>query len=339
MPSRSVGVLTTNESMPPTARLLFVIGSGELGHADGDFATAQFNHPQGLALAGDTLYVADTENHLLRKIDFNNKRVTTIAGTGQEARGPSEGTNEQALLLKTSLNSPWALAIAGKNLYIAMAGTHQIWRMLLDETQLVPYAGSTAEDIVDGPLLASEPREFGYASFAQPSGLSTDGATLFVADSEGSSVRVVPLDPSKHVQTIIGTADLPSNRLFTFGDVDGPPGQARLQHCLDVLYHDGYVYVADTYNDKIKVIDLKSGECKTLAGTGKPGHNDTASGNPAEFFEPGGLAYAAGKLYVADTNNHSIRVIDLASANSGAPRVSTLEISGLTPPEAKKFAP
>ncbi len=109
----------------------------------------------------------------------------------------------------------------------------------------------------------------------------------------------------------IGTASLATRRLFTFGDVDGPPGKARLQHCLDVAYHDGRLYVADTYNNKIKVIDLKTGECKTLAGTGKPGHDDSA-GKPPTFFEPAGLSYAAGKLYVADTNNHAIRVIDLA---------------------------
>ena len=80
-----------------------------------------------------------------------------------------------------------------------------------------------------------------------------------------------------------------------------------MQHCLEVVYHDGIVYVADTYNNKIKAIDAKSGFTKTIAGTGKHGNGD----DPAEFREPAGLAYAAGKLYVADTNNHLIRTIDL----------------------------
>ncbi len=308
-------------------KLQHVIGSGEIGHADGDFAAATFNHPQGMALRGDTLYVADTENHLLRKIDLKNHRVATIAGTGQEQHGPHQPPGPP---LKTELNSPWALCIHGSDLYIAMAGAHQIWKMPLDESAIGPYAGNGREDIVDGPL--------DDASFAQPSGLASDDQNLYVADSEGSSVRAVPLDPALPVRTIVGTANLPEARLFTFGDVDGPNGKARLQHCLGITYHDGRLYVADTYNDKIKVIDLKTGQCKTLVGTGKPGADDSGGtsskgvGKPAAFFEPAGLSCAAGKLFVADTNNHRIRVIDLADANAGSPRVTTLEISGLTPP-------
>ncbi len=205
-----------------------------------------------------------------------------------------------------------------------MAGAHQIWKMPLDETEIGPFAGNVREDIVDGPLLPKQPYDPNFASFAQPSGLATDGDQLFVADSEGSSIRSVPFDPAGEAFTIIGTAQLPQGRLFTFGDIDGPPGKARFQHCLDVAYHDGKLYVADTYNYKIKVIDLKTREAKTLAGDGKPGHADNATGTPAEFFEPAGLSYAAGKLYVADTNNHLIRVIDLGTGG-----VSTLQISGL----------
>ena len=249
-----------------------VIGSGVIGHADGDFATAQFNHPQGMALSGDTLYVADTENHLLRKVDLKTRRVTTIAGIGEEARNGWPGVDlERGILperfvgppLKTALNSPWALWIQGKDLYIAMAGAQQIWKMPLDESEIGPFAGNGREDIVDGALLPKQPYQAGFSSFAQPSGLASDGKSLFVADSEGSSVRAVPFDAAGAVTTLIGTAQLGDARLFTFGDLDGQPGKARLQHCLDVAYHDGVVYVADTYNHKIKAIDLKTNECKT----------------------------------------------------------------------------
>jgi thiol-disulfide isomerase/thioredoxin len=342
-------------------KLQQVIGSGEIGRTDGDFRTARFHHPQGLALQGDTLYVADTENHLLRKVDLKTQRVSTIAGTGEESRLSWPGVDPESPTLqmperfvgsplKTPLNSPWALWINGGDLYIAMAGAHQIWKMPLDESEIGPYAGNGREDIADGPLLPKRPYAGGYASFAQPSGLTSDGTWLYVADSEGSSVRAVPLNPTKDVHTVVGTAYLDNARLFTFGDVDGPIGDARFQHCLGVAYHDGRIYVADTYNNKIKVIELKSGECKTLVGTGKAGHDDSASsgenmptgdvGNTATFNEPAGIAYAAGKLLVADTNNNLIRVIDLAtsgdSTGNGAngPRVTTLEIAGLTPPAA-----
>jgi thiol-disulfide isomerase/thioredoxin len=309
--------------------VLAVIGEGKIGKSDGDFATTQFNHPQGMALRSETLYVADTENHLLRKVDLKNQRVATIAGTGQQAHPELLRLESSERFggppLTTSLTSPWALRIDGYDLFIAMAGAHQIWRMPLDESKIGPYAGNGREDIRNGALLPRLSSMLNSSSFAQPSGLSSDGKRLFVADSEGSSVRAVPLDAADNVTTIIGTAALDEAvRLFTFGDVDGLPGKARLQHCLDVTYHDGRLYVADTYNHKIKLIDLNTRECTTLAGTGKAGNADGSATQSAEFFEPAGVSYAAGKLYVADTNNHLIRVVDLINS-----RVSTLRLTGL----------
>jgi thiol-disulfide isomerase/thioredoxin len=318
-------------------KLLDIIGSGTIGRNDGNFRTASFDHPQGCALHGETLYVADTENHLLRKVDLQAKTVTTIAGTGVQAKhswpgleafeaagpgakppvrwiGPPAGT---------ALNSPWALWVHKNDLYIAMAGPHQIWKMPLDEKEIGPYAGNGREDIVDGPLIPRVPYMMGFSSFAQPSGLSSDGTWLYVADSEGSSIRAVPFQATRHVKTVLGSDGRDNGRLFDFGDVDGPRSKAKLQHCLEVVYLNGKLYVADTYNHKIKVVDAKNGDTKTLAGTGKAGSSD----EPAQFHEPAGLAHAKGVLYVADTNNHLIRTIDLATG-----KVATLAIAGLTPP-------
>jgi len=321
--------------------LLEVIGSGTAGTADGAYDKAAFDHPQGMALHMDTLYVADTENHRLRKVDLKRKRVETIAGNGKQGRGwpglealeadptkrlPNRWVGKP---LGTSLNSPWALHVHEKDLYIAMAGPHQIWKMPLSEIEIGPYAGNGREDIVDGKLIPQRPYDEGYSSFAQPSGLASDGEWLYVADSEGSSVRAVPFDARKEVKTVIGTSHLDGARLFTFGDVDGQGEQVKLQHCIDVAYAGGKIYVADTYNNKIKAIDPKQLTCTTVAGSGNPG----AGNSPAEFDEPAGLSAAGGKLYVADTNNHVIRVIDLA----GGKKVSTLEIKGLTAP--KKASP
>ncbi len=323
--------------------LIEVIGAGRLGADDGGYDKASFNHPQGMALRGDALYVADTENHLLRRIDLNKKQVTTIAGTGRQRRSfawpgmnPDDITPEGlprnppdrfvGKPRETAINSPWDLCLHGKDLYIAMAGPHQIWRMSLDESEIGPYAGNGREDIVDGPLLSPGPYAEGYASFAQPSGLASDGQQLFVADSEGSSIRAVPLDGEGEVKTIVGTARLRQARLFTFGDVDGRGSRVRLQHPLGVAYAEGRIYVADTYNHKLKVIDLEEKSCQTLAGTGKPGD----AKEPAQFDEPAGLSIAGGKLYVADTNNHRIRVVDLKKPE----HVDTLTIEGLEPPEA-----
>jgi DNA-binding beta-propeller fold protein YncE len=314
--------------------LVETIGSGEIGEADGSYTEASFDHPQGMALDKDSLYVADTENHKIREVDLKKKQVRTIAGTGKQGHGwpgmEDAGSRMTKRWLgppmKTALNSPWALWLHGRELYIAMAGPHQIWRMGLGRSgRIGPFAGNGREDIVDGKLLPDVPFEEGHASFAQPSGLASDGTTLYVADSEGSSIRALPLNGDGPVSTIVGTAWLPVGRLFTFGDTDGQGQNVLLQHALDVLFHDNLLYVADTYNNKIKVIDPASQTCRTLVGTGEGGLNAA----PATFDEPAGLAYARGKLYVADTNNHAIRTIDLAAGN----KVATLEIKGLKPPK------
>lgn len=304
-------------------QMVAVIGSGAIGSRDGGAPDAEFNQPQGLALIDGLLFVADTGNHLIRRIDLDSMTVSTVAGTGRQSRElpPFAAT---PLPLKTPLSSPWDVLTHGEYLYIAMAGTHQIWRMKLDGSAITVHAGNGREDIIDGPLAPRRPYQLGFSSFAQPSGLASDGEWLYVADCEGSSIRAVPFDPSKRVRTVIGTADLPRARLFTFGDEDGLPPRARLQHPLGVAFYREQLFVADTYNHKIKVVDPKTGETRTLVGTGRAGTTD----DPPEFNEPGGISAADGKLYVADTNNHLIRVIHLDDGN----RVATMKISGLSRP-------
>lgn len=284
-----------------------IIGSGEPGFDDGSLTTATFNAPQGVAVApdGETLYVADTENHAIRRVDLAAGVVETIAGTGAQGHDYRFGGPGREI----ALNSPWDLALVGDTLYIAMAGFHQVWALDLPSGDIAPYAGSARENILDGP-----PAE---AQLAQPSGLTTDGAVLYVADSETSAVRAIDLDPiAGTVRTLVGVG------LFDFGDEDGAGDEARLQHPLAVLAHEGLVYVADTYNDKIKRLDPRGRTVETLCGAG-PGCVDGAA-DEARFREPSGLAVANGTLYVADTNNHAIRVVNPAT---GA--VSTLELRGL----------
>ncbi|MBN2293581.1 MAG: redoxin domain-containing protein [Pirellulales bacterium] len=310
-------------------KLLKTIGAGPIGRADGDFATAQFNKPQGMALKSNILYVADTENHLLRAVDLDKQTVRTIAGTGRQNRkavDPRKALRPR----RTALSSPWALYVHGDYLYIAMAGPHQIWRMSLDESAIGPYAGNGIEDIVDGSLLPPRSYEMGYSSFAQPSGLASDGTWLYVADSEGSSIRAVPFDSSDKVKTLVGTSHLTQARLFTFGDVDGPPQKALLQHPLGVVFHRGSLYVADTYNSKIKRIDPATGNVQSL---GEDGKLPAAGGESITLNEPAGITAAGNKLYVADTNNHRIVVVELGeeSDEKGTEHVSAsvLNISGL----------
>jgi len=288
--------------------LVDTIGASDAGAADGAFDKATFYRPQGLALAGDSLYVADTENHLIRRVDLKSRTVETIAGTGQQSRtyheAPAVGNGRSA-----ALNSPWDLQLIERTLYIAMAGPHQIWKLNLDSNDVSIFAGSGKEARIDGPLLRS--------GFAQPSGIATHNNVLYVADSESNIIRAIDISGGK-VETLAG------GDLFDFGDVDGSGDDVRLQHPLGILSVGDKLLIADTYNHKIKELDPKRRRVTTLFGTGKPGQAD---GSSASFYEPGGLALANGKLYIADTNNHAIRVVDLKSKQA-----STLKLNGLMPP-------
>ena len=283
-----------------------VAGDGRPGADDGAFDKARFNDPQGLALDGDTLYVADRKNNLIRALDLKARTVKTVAGTGEQG----EDREYDGPALKAGLNSPWDLLLQDGQLYVAMAGYHQIWKMDVAKGTIAAFAGAGMENIRDGALAS--------ACFAQPSGLATDGKTLFVADSEVSAVRAVPLGGEGKVKTLVGQG------LFDFGDVDGTGDDVRLQHALGLTYHEGKLYVADTYNSKIKVLDPEKRTSTTFLGGEPEGWLATPL-----FSEPGGLSYADGKLYVADTNAHRIRVVDLKTK-----AVSTLTLQGVEAPKA-----
>ena len=273
------------------------IGSGEAGLKDGDFASAQFFNPQGVAIDGDILYVADTNNHAIRRVDLSAKTVTTIAGTGQQAAYRASG----GVGTKADLSSPWDVLKMGEVLYIAMAGPHQIWRMDLDTKKVDVFAGSGAEARRDGSRFD--------AAFAQPSGLASDSKSLFVADSESSAIRAIDLQ-SGEVKTLAG------GDLFDFGDKDGRGDAVRLQHPLGLDYHDGALYLTDTYNSKIKRLNPETGEVTTVFG-GK-----------GQLDEPGGLAFDGNVLYVADTNDSAIKTVNLADKSA-----MSLKLIGLNAPK------
>lgn len=300
-------VVTTLPDDQGKARLAGVIGSGREGTADGPFDKAEFHNPQGMALLGDKLYIADTDNHLIRVADFATSTVTTIAGTGKQGydrRGGKTGRQQE-------ISSPWDVAVDGDRLYIAMAGTHQVWLMNLKTGVVAAFSGNGRENIVDGP-----PAE---VNFAQPSGLALLDNTLYVADSEVSGLRAVNT-ATGNVVTIVGKG------LFVFGDKDGRGDDVRLQHALGLAENGDNLLLADTYNHRIKRVNPATREVTSLYGTGKPGAAPT-DGQPA-FFEPGGLAVAGGNLYVADTNNHRVMMINLATSSA-----NEVMIDGLTAPD------
>jgi len=251
----------------PTASVLRTFGSGAPGMDDGCLEVATFRDPQGMAILDGEVYVADTGNHALRAIDLETEKVRTIAGTGRLGRGELQPSAPSAMPLR----SPWDLEATDGVVFIAMAGSHQIWIYLTEQDRLGPFLGSGREAHIDGAP--------GEAALAQPSGMQLWGNVLFFADSETSSIRAFDFE-KKQVGTVLGRG------LFDFGDQDGPPTQALLQHPLGVSVTRGHIYVADTYNGKVKQVLLPGAHTETLA---------------EGLSEPGGLDVAGDFLLVADT--------------------------------------
>ena len=303
-----------------TYEVLEVIGTGVSGLDDGDFATATFNQPHGMALRGDKLYVAEAKNHVIRVLDLTNRTVDVLAGTGVR--------NDRILSFSTriteprafDMRSPWDVAFgAGDTLFIASAGTHQIWEMNIQTEVLRVSVGNGREAMLNTRLDTSE--------LAQPSGLYFRDGLLYFADSESSTLRVADYT-NNTVMTIAGTLE---NNLFQFGDIDGAVGTSRLQHPLGVTgAPDGAIYIADTYNHKIKAVD-ETLNTTTIFGLGGNGGFADGDATTAQFDEPADVKYHDNKLYVADTNNHAIRVIDLTTNTVSTvvfPNPEKLQITG-----------
>ncbi len=190
---------------PTTGEVLAVYGNGRSGYQNGFGLEARFNAPQGLALSddGSTLYVADTDNHVIRSVDVSSGIVETLVGTGSIGYPPTAGTAPDV-----ALNSPWGLTVRDGILYIAMAGTHQIWSMDLTTGIVGPLVGNGRESTANGPLAAAE--------LAQPSGVTFDAAgRLYFADSESSSIRYAEVLEPAGVTGVVAGSDA---SLFDFGD-------------------------------------------------------------------------------------------------------------------------
>jgi thiol-disulfide isomerase/thioredoxin len=276
-------------ALAPDARtVLRRIGSGERGRDDGTAARASFAEPQGLCLlpahvaevAGYDLLVADTANHLLRGVRLADGCVTTVAGTGRQWRGGPEGYVADPHphdAFAVDLSSPWDVAWYQDRVIVAMAGIHQLWWFDPVKRTAGVYAGTTVESLRDGPL--------DEVWMAQPSGLSVAGDRLWIADSESSAVRWVE-DGRMH--TAVGQG------LFDFGLVDGPAGQALLQHPLGLAAQpDGSVLIADTYNGAIR--RLAGGVVSTVA---------TGLDEPSDV-----LVTAEGEVLVVESGAHRLTVL------------------------------
>ena len=255
-------------------RIEMIVGDERPGFADG--SQPRFRAPQGVQIAGDVLYVADTENHAVRSVNLESGDVATLAGTGRQMRTRADRD-------AGAMSSPWDIALTGTLLYVAMAGTHQIWSVDLESRRSRVHSGTGAEEIRDG--------ENYNALLAQPMGIVSHGDLLYFADSESNAIRQTGSDETSSVATIVGTG------LFEFGDVDGSGDEVRLQHPQGITNRPaGGLLVADSYNDCVKLVEPQSRTSNVWA---------------RGLNEPEGIACSDTHVYVADTNAHRVVTLNL----------------------------
>jgi hypothetical protein len=264
-------------SLDETGMILKVektIGDAAPGFKDG--LSAKFRSPQGLAFGDGLLYVADAENHTVRAVNLDSGEVTTLSGIGRQMR--TRGDSQAG-----AMSSPWDVVLSRNTLFVAMAGTHQIWAVDIETGKSRVCYGTGGEDIRDG--------DAANALLAQPMGISLQNERLYFTDAESNAVRWADVAHDGTVGTIVGTG------LFDFGDVDGVADDVRLQHPQGITAHaSGKLLIADSYNDSLKWIDPDTRSVKTWGGG---------------FHEPGGVCFGTTHAYVADTNAHRIAVVHI----------------------------
>lgn len=285
VPGRQSNAITVN-SIPCWSEI--VAGNGIQGTADGVGTAATFNKPWGLALGpNNVLYIADSLNHRIRKMDLATRAVSTFAGGG--AAGTQDGTG-----LNAGFNLPTGLTIDPMgNLYVADQSNHRI-RKVTAGGVVTTWAGNGYASYLDSTGT--------MASFNSPKGVFADPAgNVLVAEQYNHRIRKI--DPAGAVTTIAGS-----------GAADKADGEALSLACFKqpgAIAQDsaGRLYIADTANHSIRT--YFNGYVATFAGIGTASGSLNGERSTATFNTPSGLTFdGAGNLYIADSGNFAIRKID-----------------------------
>lgn len=268
-----------------TGRITRCFGCGTADLIDGTADEASFNHPQGLALDGETLYVADTHNHAIRRISLLQGRVDTICGN-QKIGVPREGPVNSPW--DVQLNWPQGIATTRNRLLFSSGADNQIWSFDLNQSRMSCVAGSGA--------LACQDAHGLRAAFAQPVALTAIREIAYVCDALSSSIRSLHL-ADQSVQTLVG-----GRGVWEFGDVDGSRSLARLQCPQGIVLDPGspLLWVADTGNGQLRSLRLGGGDLTRMA-LSRPLQGPTA------------LAVASGAVWIAETDAHAIARYDLTT--------------------------
>jgi sugar lactone lactonase YvrE len=286
--------------------------AGASGSANGTGSAARFNQPQGVAVdTNGIVYVADTGNHTIRKITVGGA-VTTLAGSAGNS-GNLNATGTNALFYE-----PEGIAVnsAGTLIYVADTWNHMI-RQITSGGIVTTLAGSAGTSGTNNGTGTG-------ALFYQPQGVALDTVgNVYVADTANATIRMV--NPGGVVTTFAGSAGI-------YGSANGSGTGAQFYQPSSVVVDtNGNVYVADTLNHTIRMVN-SGGAVSTLAGAaGIYGSANGASGT-ARFYTPQGVAVSGTNVYIADTGNGTIRQVSSSSGFTttlaGSPSVGSVDGSG-----------
>lgn len=269
--------------------------------SDGVGSSARFALPYGMVVVGDYLYVCDTYDHSIRRIELSTGTVTTFAGSGYAGTYDGYGTY-------ADFYYPWDITSDGSNLYVTT------WNHVIRKIDLATQYVSTIAGLagVSGYL-----NDYTYyATFNYPAGLLYKDGALYVCDSGNHVIRKVDLG-SSYVSTYAGYG--------YSGFYDGSLLTAEFNTPYDIVEYNGDFYVSDSENHSIR--KLTSTNVTTYAGTsgGTGGHNDGAA-STSLFYRPYGMVVVGDSIYIAEWGNHIVRQINLTtgivSTVAGTPNVS-----------------
>ena len=255
------------------------------GFANGTGTSASFRNPWGITTDGTNLYVADKDNHLIRQIVIATGVVTTVAGTADN--GSSNGTGTAA-----SFYEPLGITTDETNLYVVDSKNSLIRKIVISTGVVTTLAGTGSSGSSNGTGTS--------ASFNQPSGITTDGTNLFLAEHNNNLIRKIVISTGV-VTTLAGTG--------SSGSANGTGTSASFKNPYGITTDGTNLYVGDTFNHLIRQIVISTGVVTTLAGTGSSG-TANGTGTSASFNNPIGITTDGTNLYVVDYGYSRIRQIE-----------------------------
>jgi sugar lactone lactonase YvrE len=278
---------------------------------------ATFNRPLAVATDGVDLYVADYYNNAIRRVNIATKHVTTIAGNLAGFGGSVDAIGELAYF-----NRPSGIALAGGNLYVTDSLNYTIRKIDLSTRQVTTFAGGGGSNL-SGAVDSTLPLN---ARFGVLNGITTDGTSLYVTDSNNTIRRIVI--SSGVVTTLAGAPN-------SAGSIDGAQADARFNQPARITTDGPNLYVTDFGNSTIRKIALSTGRVTTIAGKVGPGgaagtHADSTdgSGQTARFNQPNGITCDGLNLYVTDSYDNRVRKIVLSGSTVYSGDVTTLATVG-----------